>query len=125
MAAEGAAAVGGGIVVAPGRALGDLEAVARHDGVDGAAGARGFLAVGAVAGAQAGDGRGHGVADGAAEAAAGERGHRALLVVRTDRRNDFTAFAPQSKLTISTQFEPLPVGYLPIGLSAPLDGSIE
>src|SRR4051812_24661204 len=30
----------------------------------------------------------------------------------------------QSKLTISTQFEPLPVGYLPIGFSAPLDGSM-
>jgi len=31
----------------------------------------------------------------------------------------------QSKLTISTQFEPLPLGNLPIGLSAPLDGSME
>lgn len=30
----------------------------------------------------------------------------------------------QSKLTISTQFEPLPVGYLPIGFKAPLAGSI-
>jgi hypothetical protein len=30
----------------------------------------------------------------------------------------------QSKLTISTQFAPLPAGYLPVGLMAPLEGSM-
>jgi hypothetical protein len=40
-------------------------------------------------------------------------------------RCGFRPGVPQSKLTISTQFEPLPVGYLPINFSAPLDGSIE
>ena len=34
------------------------------------------------------------------------------------------ALALQSKLTISTQFAPLPTGYLPTGFSAPLPASI-
>src|SRR6267378_1891082 len=72
MAAQRAAAVRGGIVVAPGRPLGDLEAVARDDGIHAAAAARTPLAVGAMAGAQSGDGGADRVADGAAEAASGE-----------------------------------------------------
>src|SRR5438876_5490516 len=77
VAAQRAAALRGGIVVAPGRPPGDLETVAGNDGIDGAAAARSPLAVGAMAGAQSGDRGADRVADGAAEAASGERGgHR-------------------------------------------------
>src|SRR5574341_562666 len=73
VAAQGAAAFGRAVVVAPGLPLRDAEALARHDGVDRAAGPGGFLAVEAVAGAQRADGRGDRVANGAAEAAAGKQ----------------------------------------------------
>src|SRR5207253_7832201 len=76
MAAQRAAAVRGRVVVFPGCALGDPEARARHDGVDGAGGAGRFLAVRAMASAQRRDGGVDGVADGAAEAASSEGGHR-------------------------------------------------
>src|SRR3954471_2024 len=49
MAAEGAAALRGGVVVVTRLALGDLETVFRHHRIDGAAGAGRFLAVVAVA----------------------------------------------------------------------------
>ena len=45
--------------------------------------------------------------------------------MRDERAKSREAGHPQSKLTISTQFEPLPVGYWPISFKAPLDGSIE
>src|SRR5947208_1213582 len=77
MAAQRAAAVRGRVVVFPGCALGDPEARARHDGVDGAGGAGRFLAVRAMASAQRRDGGANGVADGSTEAASGEQGgHR-------------------------------------------------
>src|SRR3989442_6983713 len=72
VAAQRAAALRGGIVVALGRPLGDLEAVAGDDGIDGAAAPRSPLAVCAMASAPRGDGGAHGVADGSAEAASGE-----------------------------------------------------
>jgi hypothetical protein len=72
-----------------------------------------------------------------AELAASARGKRASTWGRTRpirRPSSATARPPrgedgrapfQSKLTISTQFEPLPVGYLPISFNVPLAWSIE
>lgn len=45
---------------------------------------------------------------------------RTSLFLVTDARAILARIRPYSKPTISTQLEPLPVGYLPSDLSAPL-----
>src|SRR5262245_32942614 len=95
VAAQGAAAARGGVVVLARGPLGDPELVARHHRVDAAAAAGVLLAVDAVAGAQAGDGGVDGVADGAAEAAAlVGGGHGAILGTTSGRGKETAGWHP-------------------------------